>query len=232
MASADSLPEPTGSPTLPGESEVDDTLIATVLDELDTLSHGQGLETALAIADRVLARFFGGDVTRFRSRSSQHQSFRALQSDEALPLSRSALWYALAVRDQYEHLPAEVAEQLSLAHHKVLLRVKSRRLKVELARKSVDEGLSKRDLERHLRRRYSKDQVRGRGRPRLPAVVKGLRKVEQATDLATSEPISGALLRRLDRGGISDLLTSLDENIEALEELGEKLRALASKLDE
>lgn len=231
MAHPDHEPDPTADP-LPGEEQVDPDLVAVILARLEPLSRGQGLPTALAIADAVLDHLFAGDPARFRTRSHQHQTFRALQSDEALPLSRSSLWYALAVRDQHDQLPSDVADKLSLAHHKVLLRVKARHLKVEVARKAAKESLSKRDLERYIRRRVSKEQVRGRGRPRLPAIVKGIRKVEQATDLATSEPISATLLRRLDKERIQGLLSSLDDNIEALEQLGAKLRELASKLED
>lgn len=231
MAPSDDIPDTTLVGTLPGEIEVDSRLLEDLMGELELLSRGQGLHTALAIADCVLRRLFKRDAGLLTSRSRNHETFKALQNDPALPISKSSLWYALAVKHQYEQLPSALADGLSLAQHKVLLRVKSVSLKVELARRALREDLSKRDLERLVRIRCREDEVRGRGRPPLPAVVKGMRQLDKATDLATSEPLSTDLLRSLDQAGIAQLLQSLDQNLQALNELGAQLRRLADDLE-
>jgi hypothetical protein len=232
MAPSDDIPDTTVVGTLPGEIEVDPRLLEGLLDELELFSRGQGLQTALAIANCVLHRLFKGDSGLLASRSRNHETFKALQNDSSLPISKSSLWYALAVRHQYHELPDSLSERLSLAQHKVLLRVKSVSMKVDLARRALQKDLSKRDLERLVRLRCREDQVRGRGRPPLPAVVKGVRQLDKATDLATSEPLSTDALRSLDQAGIAQLLHSLDQNIRALNELGAQLRHLANNLED
>ncbi|MBW2257344.1 MAG: hypothetical protein JRI25_22490 [Deltaproteobacteria bacterium] len=232
MAPSDDIPDTTLVGTLPGEIEVDPPLLEELLEELELHSRGQGLQTALAIADCVLGRLFKRDSGLLSSRSRNHETFKALQNDSSLPISKSSLWYALAVKHQYQQLPRSFSERLSLAQHKVLLRVKSVNLKVDLARRAIQEELSKRDLERLVRRRCREDEVRGRGRPPLPAVVKGMRQLVKATDLATSEPLSTDALRSLDQAGIAQLLQSLDQNIQALNALGSQLRRLANDLED
>jgi len=232
MAPSNDIPDTTLVGTLPGEIEVDPPLLEELLEELELHSRGQGLQTALAIADCVLGRLFKRDSGLLSSRSRNHETFKALQNNASLPISKSSLWYALAVKHQYQQLPRSFAEGLSLAQHKVLLRVKSVNLKVDLARRAIQEELSKRELERLVRRRCREDEVRGRGRPPLPAVVKGMRQLVKATDLATSEPLSTDALRSLDQAGIAQLLQSLDQNIQALNALGSQLRRLANDLED
>jgi hypothetical protein len=227
MTGLDEILESTIIGHLPGEADEDEELLAELLDELDTLSRGSGIDAALAIAACVLDRLFKGDLVAFRERSRTHQTFRALQNHDRLPLSRTALWYALAVREQYEQLPRDLAETLPLSHHKALLRVDSPAEKVALARRAQREGLSRRDLDRLVRTRAPKEVVRGPGRPPIPAVVKGLRKVAGAIDLATSEPLSDADVRRLDREGLSELLSGLEGHLRALEELRAELMELS-----
>lgn len=63
-------------PTLPGETVVDDGLVADVVARLNATLHRNGLETAKALGRIVLDAFFGGNPESFRSREKKHLSFR------------------------------------------------------------------------------------------------------------------------------------------------------------
>lgn len=212
--------------SLPGETGVDPRLLDDLVAAIRAASHDGGLEGALAVADVVLSRLFRGDLEAFRRSSRTHETFRALQAHPDLGMSRSALWYALAVREQITALPPAVALALPLAHHKVLLTVDGTVEKVALAERAVRENLSRRDLERIVRNQTPASVVRKAGRPPLPAFVKGLRRVDQAVDLATSEPLSPRELRRLGRDDVKGLLRSIERNLTALDRLKAELERL------
>jgi len=214
--------------SLPGETTVDQDLLAGVLQEVAVATARPGLEGALAIAEAVLDRLFGGDVRSFRATSRSHETFRALQTHPDLGMSKSALWYALAVHEQLGVLPRPLAMALPLSHHKVLLTVEGTAEKLALARRAHRENLSRRDLERIVRKAPA-TVVRGPGRPPMPAVVKGLRLLQQALSLATSEPVSARALRHLDRDGVSGLLRQLDRQRSTLDRLRSDLEHLATE---
>lgn len=226
MSAVDDILESTVIGTLPGESAVDADLLARVLDTIRRSSADTGLEASLAVADAVLDGLFGGDLQAFRATSRTHETFRALQTHAGLGMSKSGLWYAIAVREQMNVLPRPLAMALPLSHHKVLLAVDSPTEKLALARRANTERLSRRDLERIVRHHTPAGAVRGPGRPPVPAVVKGLRRVEQAMHLATSEPLSAGVLRRLDRDGVTSLLESVQRNLSALDRLRDDLERL------
>lgn len=226
MAIFNTIPPDTIIGGLPGETSTDPEILEDLLQELDLLSRGQGLEVALQIANCVLDRLFRGNPGVFRARSNKHDTFRALQNHEDLPLSRTALWYALAVRDQVEVLPDKLSDALPLSHHKVLLQVKDVDQKIELARQVARDDLSRRDLERVIRRKLDDDETRGRGRPRLPAVVKALRRLEKATTMAMTEPVDDALMNRLSVHEIRKLILRLDRELDTLGSIREQLACL------
>src|SRR5688572_22963184 len=101
--------------SLPGESTLDADLLATVLSDIAAASAVPGLEGALATAAAVLDHLFGGEMRAFRATSRGHETFRALQGHPALGLSKSALWYALAVHEQMDVLPRPLAMALPLS---------------------------------------------------------------------------------------------------------------------
>ena len=227
MSAADDIHGSTVIGAMPGETHVDRALLGEVLDRIATLGHGSGLEASLAIADAVLERLFDGSILAFRAASRRHETFRALQAHPRLGMSKSALWYAIAVREQMDVLPAPIAQALPLSHHKVLLAVESPNEKVALACRARRENLSRRDLERIVRHQTPARVVRGPGRPPTPAVLKGLLRLAQATHLAKSEPLSPRDLRRHDREGLSGLLEALDRNLTALDVLRRDLERLS-----
>ena len=98
-------------------------------------------------------------------------TFRQLSERDDLQVGYATLWRAVSVLDQLALLPEPVARSLPPTHHAALLPVKDPRKKVELARRALDRGWSRDELERAVK--AVKGSSKG-GRPSLPRFVKTL----------------------------------------------------------
>ena len=178
-----SVRNPRPSPTLilPGERTLESQIVDTAVSDLNQIYTLKGLETACAVGEYILARFFGGDITQFRHKGDEHISFRTLAERDDLQFSRSFLWYSVAVVEQLNQMPKEVADALSLSHHRLLLPVRDPALKLELAQRAVREKLCKRELEREIAcSRRSDTHGARRGRKPAHPLAKGLTKIRKA----------------------------------------------------
>lgn len=164
---------------LPGERAVESHIVDSAVSDLNHIYTLKGLETARAVGEYVLARFFDNDLREFRRRSGRHISFRTLADREDLQFSYSFLWNSVAVVEQLRQMPPKIADSLSLSHHKLLLAVRDQDLKLRLAKRAVREKLSKRQLEGVIARAGGRKGVRKGRRPAHP-LAKGLSKVRRA----------------------------------------------------
>jgi hypothetical protein len=217
--------------SLPGERCADLRLVDRAVAELNRMHRESALRLACQTGKYLLATFFGDDLAVFRERSGTHQSFRELAARADLRFSASFLYTSVAVVEQCRQLPASVAGELPLSHHRLLLPIQNRQLKTKLAQRAVRERLSKRALAEEvkaLRRHPGPGNVK-RGRPPLPEAVKKLHQLRRA---------AGALLHmkasvldfedyspRAARELITELMTELEEVSEVLARLQEKARA-------
>ncbi len=205
---------------LPGEMEVDDRLLDGVVLSINQVHATKGLETALSFAVLLLGAFFDGDLEQYRGRHRRHMSFRAMAERADLSVSWSTLYYSLAVLDQLDQIPAEVASALSFSHHRLLLPVKDPELKAELALKAYQEQLTVREFSATVQEARLLDApVRRPGRRRLPAVVKGMRRLRKAVELATSEELSEEALAQLSSAQREQLVQDLERQLRALQVL-------------
>ena len=156
---------------LPGELAADLALLDQAVQDINRIYTQKGLETVLALGQYVLDTFFGGAATAFQSRGGDHLTFRELAHREDLHVSYATLWRAVGVVEQYARLPEPVARALPPTHHTLLLPLKDDQKKTELARKAVDRGWSKAELEREVKKAKGRSKV---GRPTLPRFVKTL----------------------------------------------------------
>jgi len=210
------LPAP-AAPILPGEAEEDEALVTEAVDHINEVYTRKGLETALDIGQYLLETFFDSNAANFRDKGKDHESFRKLAESDALVMSASWLWNAVSVTEQYQLLPPEIAQALPFSHHKALLPVHDEKAKLRLAKKAADKGLSKRALEDEVKKVRQKEQTGARrGRPPLPAFVKGIGTIRKGVQLAQSEAVTMEAFATYSPAKAKDLLGGLQGEIEAL----------------
>jgi len=179
-------------PRTPGELLLDTQLIDRTVAELGHIELHHGLHKAVAIGRCLLRNFFEGDADAYHSRSRRHRSFRDLAKRKDLPFSASTLRVSIAVLVQLEQLPEDLAWKLTVRHHRALLPIVDINVKTDLARKVVMNRVTVRDLEAEVSELAETIPKKNRGgRPRLPELVKRLRKMSSTlefADLSETDP--------------------------------------------
>ena len=107
--------------SLPAEASAVAPLDDDAVAELNRIYLTSWLETARGIGEYVLEAFSAIDPANFRQHSSGHLTFRELRKRDDLKVDWQFIWNAVAVVEQYCRLPRDVAEALTLSHHKLLL---------------------------------------------------------------------------------------------------------------
>jgi hypothetical protein len=175
-----------------------------------------GLTLAREVGEFVLTAFFGGDFDRFVDpRPNKPVSFRRLLEREDLLLPPSTIYTFVRVARQLRELPSDLAERLSLSHHRALLPLKSSSQKTALARQALAEGWSKADLERRVRGEQPKAL---RGRKPLPSFVKAANTVARVLDDAIENGDEALQqLRELDEPRLRETLGQLEKSLVRLQ---------------
>ena len=139
---------------------------------LNQAVRNSGVQLAVQVSDYVLSTFFGGDFEAFLDPSRlKSQSFRALCRRDDLELGETTLFRLVRVGHQVGRLPNDVAEALSLSHHRTLLLVTDGRHRNALARQAAQEGWSVEKLAEAVKQKQPPDPNR-RGRKPLPPGLK------------------------------------------------------------
>lgn len=205
------------APVLPGADAADDTLIDQLVARLNQTYRIKGLETAREVAGCVIDLMFAGSAEQFLARGNSHMSFKALKKRKDLQVSYQFVWSSCAVYGQLQRLPAAIADELPLSHHKMLLPIKDESAKVGLATAAVEKGLSKRDFEVEVNK--VKKQQKGEsnaGRPALPAFAKAFAKLKLVVDQAKEEEITAKSFDHYDKDDARELLVDVSDYIEEL----------------
>ena len=213
---------------LPGEGKLSSEMVDAAVADLNRIYVTKGLETARAVGNYVLEKFFGGDAGTFRERGNGHVSFRQLAKREDLRVGWQFIWNAVAVVEQMPEIGTEIGEALPFSHHKLLLGVKDKGKKLTLATTAVKEGLGKRDLEDLVKATRKADDGESKaGRPPLPAFVKAFTVLKKAVDIAEGEEISEASFEHFSKEQAKALLTQVEAHIAALNAVAADVRAYA-----
>ncbi len=205
-----------GNGALPGEREVDETLLGRCVMAIRALYGQGGLAASRQIGELLLNTFFAGDSESFERTRRYHVTYRALLSSPDLPTSNSFLWYSIRLIDHLELLPDGIAEVLPLSHHRLLMHIHQPEIRIQMAQMAADNGWSKRKLEAAVRESTPRTRRRSAGRPRTPAFVKGLRQLNEAVELVGAEKIDHSLLGRVERGELAGLLQQAATDLERL----------------
>ncbi len=167
---------------LPGERQTDKLLLKEVVHHLNGVRDSQALAAALEVARYILRKFFGASLERYRQRGARHKTFKDLAVRKDLCLSRNYLHFAMAVYEQYQRLPQEVADALTLANHKLLLGAKPWSARSKLAKMAARQGWTRDRLELEIAKHHVKHPVSAsrRGRKTIPLGIKRLRTLNKA----------------------------------------------------
>ena len=223
-------PVPDG--TLPGEMHLAGDLLDQAVVEINRIHTQKGLELARALGRYLVRTFFGGSLRSFRERQSGHTTFRALARRTDLHLSYSTLWTSVAVLEQLNQLPEHVGRCLSYSHHRALLPVKDLGVKIRLARRVVDEELTTRQLDSLIRERLCARSGVRTGRPRIPAVVKGIRAVEKGVSHLVAEEIDEGWFASREPDELRALLAGVNHSVSALHDVAELLQRYVERDEE
>ena len=188
---AASSEKPASEPAaLPGQTSVDAGLIDETVADINAAMDRGGLATMRVVAAILLDKMFRDEAGRFFDHADSHVSYQALAQHPNLNASKSALWYAVAIEDNFRVLGAAAAG-LGLSHHKRLAHVSALETRRALAELVVRDALSVVALEQLIAQTQPvrpADAPR-LGRPPQPAPVKRFHQVDRAIASLQSESL-------------------------------------------
>jgi hypothetical protein len=117
-----------------------------VVSHINGILNRSGMEVTLEVGRFVLHRFFEGSPAVLADRGRRYPSYRALAGRQDLQVSHTWLWRAVRIYIQLPKLPEEAATRLSPTHHGLLLPIRDRATKRQLAERAIEEQMSSRDL--------------------------------------------------------------------------------------
>ena len=211
--------------------KVDTDLVDCAIREINDFVGERTLEFTLDLGEYLLDTFFSGKESNFRDRGRKPASFRALANrEDDLAVSYSTLHSAVAVFVQYQlDLPA-CADELSVAHHRLLLPVKDNDLKKTLAIRAWKKKLSKRAFADEVRKVTEAHSERTKsGRPRLPPCIKAFRRIQKIVDLAREQDDDA--FARLPVKETKELLGDVEKQLAELKEIAAEARARLSEFE-
>lgn len=202
----------------PSRGPVEAIRPGSLVEAVNSIARGEGLVAALDLAECLLDAFFDGEPATWRDEGGAHPGFRAFLREPDLEPSAATVWYALGVWEQYHALPREIADGLSLAHHRALLPVRAPDRKLALARAAARHGWSKRRLEREVR---ALSDEPGRGRPRKPGFVRAAARVREGLAEGIAAAPTPEEIRRHGVRETRRTLKALRDDLQALSALAE-----------
>ena len=166
---------------LPGQANEDAGLIDETVTELNAAVDRGGLTTMRELARIVLDKMFRDDAGAFLLSEGSHASYLALARHPDLRVSKTGIWYAIAIDALLREL-GDVDDRLTLTHLKRLVHVPDPTRRRDLAAQVDTEGWSGMALEAEIARSQPARSANAPriGRPPLPPQVKRFTKVERA----------------------------------------------------
>ena len=211
---------------LPGEQEIDGTLVDQMVLEINRKYREGVIETMREIGALIVGRFFDASTAAFRSKSKRHASFRALSERDDLEISHTALWTAVKVVEHFELMGPELAGAISVSRHKALASAQDNDVKLQLARQVADNSIATvRQLEDAVRAAAAPAEpgAKKAGRPAIARVVK---LVNQLDSLLTSlHQTSDDELQALSESDRQNVISTATDASESSAAWGARVRA-------
>ena len=204
---------------------VSDDLLDEVVQELNDIHRGAALETALRIGRLIVDRFYGGDLTSWRTHRAKEASFRKLaaRADSNLHISATGLYRAVALYELTERLNLKDVREIGVTQLRLVLGLPEPQQRLLLAQAQENGWQSQRlELEAsRLRARLGKRS----GRIPVPPLARVARTISQLSSRARSMVREEDFVRPLSR----DEVRSVHQAIEgAKQELEQFQRLLLS----
>jgi hypothetical protein len=148
----------------------------------------RGLDAVREVGSYVLTHFFADDFKRFSRRAkSKPVSFRLLLARQDLAIKPATIRALVRVHKQLDELPSELAEGLSLSHHRALLPLPTSDLKVTLGQAAMAGCWTRDRLEQEVRKRLCSERS---GRKPVHAVVRLAPKLRRLASALAEEALS------------------------------------------
>ncbi|GEM_PF-3587925 len=162
---------------------MEDQRVEAVLDVLVASVRSSMLHAVLNVGEVLFEQVYDGDEALVRSRCRKEISLEDVASRPGSGVSASYLCRAINIFLQVRELPEELAHQLSVSHHRQLLRLKGDlERKIELARLAVQGSWSVQRLEAKVTtalRELGQGQTNTGGRPRVSPLEHAQRGLDQ-----------------------------------------------------
>ncbi|MCB9609821.1 MAG: hypothetical protein H6716_24735 [Polyangiaceae bacterium] len=210
---------------LPGP--VDDETIERVVEKLKELHRGATLKLALDIGQIIIEDIYGSDLEAWRSRGVKDASFSKLAERKDLGMSRSTLHRAVCAYELSTRIGVSLRKHLSLTHLRAVFGLPHEDQE-RLLTQADEQGWTVAQLEAAAQ---GEEQPKRAGRPRLPGIVKGIRRLDKLTE---DEALFGNLdeIDALDPEQVDVLLAKVRGVKLACERLQERLMARAGTGEE
>ncbi len=210
--------------TLPGERSVDKALVDEVEKNVVRAWQDMCMRMCRLTAESVLTTFFDNDLVQFERKSNTHASYLELRERlRRRKISPSTVSRLMGIYVQIQDLPEEVGEKLSYSNHCELLPVKNLRMKKELAKLTVDEGLTTDQLRAERTRIEMANANKSlandpkRGRPPLHPWVKGINGIWRTASRAVQQFLKEEYIDGLTRAQAQSVLDKIEEVLATLE---------------
>jgi hypothetical protein len=206
-----------------------DSVIEEVFVGINEISREAGLMGAVRSGRLIVEKFFGGKFDDWRKREADDASINKLaerfKRAGQRGYSASNLSRLVAVHELNEREGVSTWKHLGLSHVRTVLSLPEADQK-RLLSTAEDKKLTVIDLQKEVKKgRKTVPGAKPRGRPELPAFVKGFTQLGHAFELATSQPVGADSFKGYSAEQAAELLDKVEPQLAALQQLVNDLRA-------
>lgn len=230
---AESVPDPEVSTAIvPKTPElvlpaVSDDVIEEVYQGICNLQRGATIALAVETGKLIVDRFYGGDLTGWRTHGSDEPSLRKLaakfkDADGDTGISAAGLFRILGIYEINERFDISTRKRLTSSHVRAVIGLPEPEQE-RLLTEADEKALTTRQLEEKVAKIRKKTNKDGRGRPPLPAFVKTMNMLGK---LARDEDAFGELemVRGMDAAEVQKVINQVLDMKGRLVELEDGLR--------
>jgi len=178
---------------------VENDVIDSAVQEINSLYAAGPLQVALAIGEVVAKHFYGGDNNAVRNRDpNKDVSFRKLSEHPNLKVSKSVLHRSVDLYELCTRLGVPGRGQLTVTHLRAVLPLEDK-TQEKLINKALEKGWNSSKMEEEAAKARKKEGTQGGGRRPLPNFVKGIRRIGKlAEDTKLFDDLDDEHLSELD----------------------------------
>jgi hypothetical protein len=209
---------PASAPARPDEL-VSDAVLDEVVQQLNEIHRGVALETALRIGRLIVDRFYGGDLTSWRTHRAKEASFRKLaaRADRDLHISATGLYRAVALYELTERLNLKDVRDISVTQLRLVLGLPEPQQRLLLAQ-AQENGWQSQQLELEASRLRARLGKRS-GRIPVPPLARVARTISQLSSRARSMVREEDFVRPLSRDQVRSVHQAIENARQELEQV-------------